>query len=175
MCIRDRAGRVIIWKKRDGGVSYAHNEQRRYTGIGYPEDPYFGYSPWQVSNKKFCCSVSHPCYYLSSCRSYRMKVWSVAVTLRNLYPPVYIMYRTVSEDLKINKVVWMHWLELDIFSLWSTHMLPTSVLCCWVSAEEGTISYDSIVNMSFVGWNTIFCIRSAINPEYLSLQQINLG
>ena len=30
------AGRVIIWKKRDGGVSYAHNEQRRYTGIGYP-------------------------------------------------------------------------------------------------------------------------------------------
>ncbi|KAG2650446.1 hypothetical protein PVAP13_1NG193500 [Panicum virgatum] len=32
-----------------------------------------------------------------------MKVWFVAVTLRNLYPPVYIMYRTVSEDLKINK------------------------------------------------------------------------
>jgi len=39
------AGRVIIREKRDGGVSYAHNEQRRYTGIGYPEDPYFGYSP----------------------------------------------------------------------------------------------------------------------------------
>ena len=32
-----------------------------------------------------------------------MKVWSVAVTLNNLYPPVYIMYRTISsEGLKIN-------------------------------------------------------------------------
>jgi len=27
------AGRVITWEKRDGGVSYAHNEQRRYADI----------------------------------------------------------------------------------------------------------------------------------------------